>query len=232
MSVDLYLFSSNFARLAEELKQSKISVVKNTDPSLKQLSELPDFDKRLDLAKTLWSKLGEGSARAVFQLNEKLVIKVAINDKGLAQNKLEAQPRLHTECTCPVVAADPNGKWIVFKSNNSITEKEFKELTGMSFTSYCSALWYKFDNNSDDNPPKDYDEIEQNPFFQCVLQLILANDLLIGDLGRGKISSYGELDGKVVIRDYGMDREEWKEHYDDSSSSSSSGSSSSTKTSS
>ena len=75
----------------------------------------------------------------------------------------------------------------------------------MSFGSYCKALWIKFDNNGDPEVPNDFEEIEENPFFKCVVELIVQNNLLVGDLTESKISSYGEVDSRVVIRDFGMD---------------------------
>jgi len=203
---------------------AKVSVVENGDPVLKELGEIKDFEDRIEFAKKHWKLLGEGSARAAFQVNEKLVLKVAINEKGLAQNYLEMKPEMQTACTAKVYAADAEAKWILFQATKTITEKRFKELTGMGFGPYCKALWVKFDNNADPDAPRDFEEIEDNPFFKCVSQLVLKNNLLVGDLGDGKISSYGEIDGKVVVRDYGMDIFLFSEMYREKSDSSSSSS--------
>lgn len=213
---------AKFARFESEVSQ--IDVVKNRDPLLKQLSDLKDFDEREELAKEHFKHLGTGSSRSVFEMNESLVLKIAINSKGLAQNLTEAQPEMQCECTNHIVAFDPKGKWSISHTTKNITEKDFKRLTGMSFSSYGTALYYKMNNEGDERKPKDYEEIERNPFFQCMSELVLKTDLMTGDLT--KISSYAELNGKVVARDLGFDRDTYRQFYASDSSSSDSSSSS------
>ena len=128
---------------------------------------------------------------------------------------------MQTPCASRILAADGAMKWLLFENNKTITEKQFASITGMKFSEYCDALWQVFDNNSDYKNLKHSDEIRSNPFFKCVCKLVMENDLLLGDLTSGKISSYGEVDGRVVIRDFGLTREEWAKQYDDGSSSSS-----------
>ena len=200
---------------------SKISIVENTDPVLSEISAKKSFDDRIAIAEKHYEKLGEGSARTVFKVNDKMVLKVAHNEKGISQNQLEMKPEMQTPCTAKIHAADVNGKWLLFQATKTITEKRFKELTGMGFGSYCKALWVKFDNNADPDAPKDFEEIERHPFFKCVAKLVLDNNLLLGDLTDGKISSYGEINDRVVIRDFGMDIFLYKSDYSDQSSSSS-----------
>ncbi len=203
-------------------KVATVSLVENDRfPLLKELSEIKDFDERVKWCEERWDLLGEGSARAVFQYSDKAVLKVALNDKGLSQNENEASPKMQTPCTSRILAADGAMKWLLFENNKTITEKQFASITGMKFSEYCDALWQVFDNNSDYKNLKHSDEIRSNPFFKCVCKLVMENDLLLGDLTSGKISSYGEVDGRVVIRDFGLTREEWAKQYDDGSSSSS-----------
>ena len=226
MSKELLNLTNLFHKLATS--GPKISVIENTDPVLKELSRIKDFDERVEFAKEQkgWKLLGTGSARAAFSVNQKLVLKVAINEKGISQNQIEMDPDMQTPCTAKIYAADGGGRWILFQATKTITEKRFKELTGMGFGSYCKALWVKFDNNSDPHPPNDFEEIENNPFFKCVCELVLKNNLLLGDLTESKISSYGEVDGKVKVRDFGMDIFLYQSSYADKSDNSSSSSSS------
>jgi len=204
---DLYKQASKFA----ELSVAKVSVVENTDPILKEISDAKSFDDRVCIAEKHWEKLGEGSARTVFKVSDKLTIKIAINDAGIAQNFSEAD--IHKQCaiTNPIYAFDAKGKWILCAFNESITVKEFKELTGMSFAMFSNAIQYKFDSETDKPPPKDYDDIEKNPVFQQTIELILATDLLCGDIG--KISSWGRLGEKVILRDTGLTKKVHKNFY-------------------
>ena len=53
-------------------------------------------------------------------------------------------------------------------------------------------------------------------------ELAFKHDLLSGDLT--KISSYAKMNGKVVCRDTGLNRETYREYYEDDDSSKSSSS--------
>jgi hypothetical protein len=204
-------------------KVATVSLVENDRfPLLKELSEIKDFDERVEWCKERWNCLGEGSARAVFQYSDKAVLKVAINKKGYAQNHTESLPSAQTPCTAKILAADGAMKWLLFENNESITEKQFKSILGFSFKQFCDELWQVFDNNSDYKEIKHSDTIREHPFFKCVCKLVIDNDLLLGDLAsEGKISSYGEVDGHIVIRDFGLCRRDWAKFYSDDSSSSS-----------
>src|SRR5271165_3996720 len=120
MSIELFEMCNVFNKLSE-LTVSKVSVVENNDPVLAELSNIKDFDDRIEFAKKRWDLLGEGSARAVFDINEKLVLKVATNKKGISQNQIEMNPKMQTTCTAKVYAADANGKWILFQATKTIT---------------------------------------------------------------------------------------------------------------
>lgn len=199
----------NFKKLSEE---AKISIEKNSNTILQELSDIKEFSDRVKFAKDKWKLLGEGSSRTVFEINQELVIKVAHNEKGLFQNKVEMDPKAQRNCTNPVVVADAEGKWIIIKHTSPITKEKFKDIIGFGFDQFMNALFYKFNNESDEwSPPKDYEEIERSDFFKCLSLLVLECDLQIGDLD--KPSSYGELDGKVVLRDYGLNRKVYDKYY-------------------
>lgn len=213
MVIDLYKKCNKFLKLAEN-----VSIEENDDPILKKLSDLKSFDDRIGFAKKHWKFLGEGSSRTAFQMNKDLVIKVAHNDKGIAQCLTEMDPKTQLSCTNPIVVADAKGKWIVLKNTEPMTEEKFKELTGFGFESFMNAIYYKFNNELDNwNPPQKYEEIEKHPLFQCLAKLIFSTDQQIGDVA--KISSFRILDGEPVLADYGLSRDVYKKFYKSDSSS-------------
>jgi len=206
-------------------RAEKVSVVDNTEPFLKQLSDIKGFDDRVAFAEEhCQKKLGEGSSRTAFQLSSDFIIKVAHNEKGLAQSKEEMQVSLEgRECVNNAIVADAEYKWIIFKNSEKITEKRFKEIVGCSFKHFTDSLFAKFNNESDRWPEhKDYGEISENPFFLCCAEIVFSNDLLLGDLS--KISSYRERDGKIILSDVGFTKTVYRDFYEDDSSSSSSSS--------
>lgn len=218
MAISLYDKCLKYQKLAEG---PKVSVQENTNPTLEELSSKKSFDDRIEFAKEQWKFLGEGSSRTAFQLNDKLIIKVAHNDKGIAQNLTEMDPKSQRPCTNPILLADAKGKWVIMKNSEPLTEKEFKKIVGFGFTQFMNALFYKFNNESENwSKPKEYDELEKHPLFNCLSSLIFETDQQIGDID--KISSWRELDGEAVLADYGLSRDVYQSFYKDDSKSSSS----------
>lgn len=218
--ISLYEKCLKFQKLAQDLP--KVSLKENSNPILEKLSSLKSFEDRVEFAKKHWKFLGEGSSRTAFQVNDKIIIKIAHNDKGIAQNKTEMDPKAQRSCTNPILLADAHGKWVLMKSTDSLTEKRFKEIVGFGFSPFMNALFYKFNNESNQwSQPREYNEIEKHPLFKCLSELILDTDQQIGDID--KISSWRESDGEVVLADYGLSRDVFRSYYadeDDSSSSS------------
>jgi len=192
-----------FMKRATELK---VSLVENSDPILKQLSELKDFDDRVELAEKHWEKLGEGSSRTVFKISDDLIIKIAHNEKGLAQCKVEAEFDLQKPCVANVVVADPEGKWLIMKFTETMTKQDFKKIVGFGFETFMNALFYAYNNESDDwAEPKEYDKIKEHPLFKCLGEMVVDGSCLLGDFD--KTSSFGIRDGKVYLRDWGFNKE-------------------------
>lgn len=218
MAISLYKRCLEYQKLAEG---PKVSVEKNSNPVLQELSEFDSFEDRIDFAKEHWEFLGEGSSRTAFQINDKIIIKIAHNDKGIAQNKVEMDPKAQRSCTNPIVVADAEGKSIILKNTEPLKKEQFKKHVGFGFEQFMNALFYKFNNESDKwSPPRDYDEIEKSPLFICLADLVFTTDQQIGDID--KISSWRELDGEPVLADYGLSRDVFRSYYKDEDESSSS----------
>jgi hypothetical protein len=194
----------------EKLTDSGGKIVKNNDEILKEISSLKDFDDRIELAEENFDKLGEGSSRTIFQISDSLVLKIAHNEKGLAQN--EAEMGLKSPCINNVLVADTEAKWIIVRFTETMSEEDFKDTIGVPFKTFMKALYFKHNNEIHDDRPDDYDEIVQNPFFKCISKTALEHDLQIGDVA--KTSSWGLLDGKPVLRDFGLTKDVFIDYYE------------------
>jgi hypothetical protein len=219
MGIDLFNRCKEFEKIAGELSVSKISKEENSDPVLKELSNLKEFKDRVKLAEKHYKKLGKGSSRTVFQMDDKCILKVAHSDKGIQQNLVEMDPKKQRACTNNVLVADAKSRWIIMPFTETVSKESFKKITGFGFTPFMNALFYKFNNESREwSPPKDYEDIQKSDLFKCVSELVLECDSQLGDYD--KPSSWGQLDNKVVIRDYGLDRNTYDKMYDGKSKSS------------
>lgn len=200
--------AKEFRRLAG----TEIKVVENGNEILSELSAAKNFDDRVELAEEEkdWKKLGEGSSRVIFQMSDSLIIKIAFNDAGLEQNKSEMSMR--ADCLNNVLVADTEGKWLVMRFTDSMTEDDFKNYTGFGFKTFMSGLFYQWNNEYHDGKPKEFGEIKEHPLFIELSKLVEKKGLQIGDIS--KTSSWGMLDGKPLLRDFGLTKDVFSEHYD------------------
>lgn len=187
---------------------------------INQLKQIKSFAGRIRYVKERLQSIGKGSSRQVFKIDDDTVLKLAINKKGQSQNQTEGDYGMHSmypDLIPELIDSDEEDDlWLVTKFANKITPKRFAELFGRSFEDYCRALIYELDGRRDGrfkmSKPEYMDELyDDYDFFQQVIDMAVNFDMPSGDLCR--IGSYGELNGKIVIRDPGLTKETFKEHY-------------------
>ena len=183
--------------------QSKIEEILN------QLSSLETFKDRIDYAEKHLEHLSSGSSRLIYKLPDGRVLKLAKNEKGIAQNKVEANPKMKSKYINPTIRSDKNGIWKLSPYLNKITEKEFEKLTDVNFKEFGKALEHKINKES---KPGDYDKISKLDLFKELVRLNKDFDILIGDMIR--ISSWGTKDDLPILLDTGLSEKIWDKFYD------------------
>lgn len=195
---------------------------------LKHLSTLQHFTQRLKFCKEHFQRLGSGSARIVFVIpSTDLALKLAKNSKGIAQNHIEADGFLRNQILAnAAVDSDPNDFWILTHLAKKINKARFQSLTGMTFDNFCEALKFWYEEHTGrthkviyDYPnkpkivgrPDNYDDLLENEVFGETIDLAGNMGLQVGDLCR--LSSWGEVGGKIKIIDLGLSTEVWQEFY-------------------
>lgn len=189
---------------------------------LKNIEELETYTARKAYAEKNLEHLSSGSSRIVYATPAKTVIKLAKNDKGIAQNKAESNPKMKSKFINKVLSRAKDDSWIEVCYLDKITPKDFEEMTGIKFEDFDEALGYglKKISDSDTKKPKNFDEVSKSEVYKEMKRLGEEFKLLPGDLGR--ISSWGTKDKHPVLIDAGLTRDIFDEYYDSSSSSSSS----------
>lgn len=196
------------------LRKKRISEMAYPDNfSHSELVNNNSYKKKLAYAQTHLKKISSGSSRVVFQIDNEKVLKIAKNDKGLAQNSVESDWGLQNY---PIIARvfdtsdefkDIGPVWLEMELAKKITQKRFIELTGITLSDLNSLLQRRFGSLQFNRPLDDRLKkiLNENEFYYEIEHVISDYDFPYGDYG--KINSYGEVlrDGKptIVLIDFG-----------------------------
>ena len=189
-----------------------------TEAVLKKLSELETFKDRVDYAEDKLEHLSSGSSRVIYVLpGEKKVLKLAKNERGVAQNKAESNPKMKSKYITKTLRSDKNGYWKISEYLDKITAKEFEKMTGVDFDDFGEALRYGLKSVSDNDAkkPKNFSEIEKLDMYKDLIKLGKEFELMPGDMAR--ISSWGKIDDHPLLLDAGLTKDIYDEFYDSSS---------------
>jgi uncharacterized protein YpmB len=187
---------------------------------LSNLEKLETFAARKKYAEKNLEHLSSGSSRIVYLTKDHTIVKLAKNDKGVAQNEAEANPKMKGKFLNKVLGCADNHAWIEVCYLEKITEKEFEEMTDIKFDDFGEAIRYglrKISSNKDLEKPNNFDEVSKSALYKEVQEVAEEFKLLPGDIAR--ISSWGEKDGHPVLIDAGLTRDIYDEYYEDTSSS-------------
>lgn len=176
---------------------------------LKRFQSLPDQRSMLAYANKFLEKLGQGSSRAAFLLSGKYVLKIALNEKGLAQNNAELDVFTNPKSQ-PIVAkvyrADEDNRWIISDLVRPLTDPdEFAKLTGTDWDDFAKTI-------KDHLSKKGTKTIPPDGFTQTVINNAKTNKMLVGDIE--EIGHWGKTpDNRCVLLDYGFTEDVFSQHY-------------------
>ena len=176
---------------------------------------MPSFAKKIRYANEKLQKLAVGSARIIYRIDDKKVLKLAKNSKGIAQNEVESDHLLNDwygEIIAKVLESDSEDRWIISEFAKKVTPTRFKQLLGVTvdeFSNYLSNDTKTLLHFSIKDDVKKV--LESSEFYEKVRDMVGNFDMEIGDFRR--INSFGEIDGRLVIRDYGLTTSVYKQYY-------------------
>ena len=112
--------------------------------SLKELSTIKTFkDKVRYCVANLGKPIGNGSSRQVFQIDDEKILKLAKNNKGIAQNQYEGQDDYYKEDMLifpKVYDKADDFSWIVSEYVLPAKNQDFIHCLGMSFDEFRSIV--------------------------------------------------------------------------------------------
>jgi hypothetical protein len=212
-SKKLLRFANIFYSLAMKEKLPENS--KDLKVILKNLENLESFNARKKYAAANLKNLSSGSSRIVYLTPDKTVLKLAKNEKGLAQNEAESNPKMKSKYLNKILKKAKNNSWIEVPYLDKLTEKQFKKITEISFNDFSSSIRYGLkavSGNTDKEKPKCFDEVSKHPLYKEMLDIGKKFKLMPGDLS--KISSWGSKDGKPVLIDAGLTQKVYEDFYE------------------
>ena len=198
--------------------------------NIDEFKTLTTFAARIRYCQTRLQRISSGSSRIVYKIDDKKVLKLAKNRKGIAQNKAEGGDYYKNTigCFAEIYDVDNNYLWIEMQLARKAKLSDFKHLTGYNFDVMCQWIYncrsrYSRGGGYD----KSYDRIFNSEEFEDGLenysifadvQDYLCNYQLdsVGDLTR--LSSWGVVNDeygqeKLVIIDSGLSDDVWADYY-------------------
>lgn len=193
--------------------------------NIEEFKKLTSYEKRMNYCNQHLKRIGSGSSRVVYRIDDERVLKLAKNKKGLAQNMVEIDygSEIYLEgIVANIFEYEENGLWVEMELARKITENDFKQISGFSFGDFAAALNnYHHGNTNFRNGQKmkvDPDIVAQmweDEFVYGIFQYLGNYDVPVGDLM--KLSTYGvvkrEGEDTVVLIDFGLTYDTWEKHY-------------------
>ena len=226
---DAYLERGNGTKhmtiVITEKQQKMLQEAADEHFSLEELSAIQSFRGRFNYCtQHLGKHIGKGSSRATFQIDDEKVLKLAWNNKGLAQNIEEVQT-YNASIFPKVYDYDENGKWIISEFVLPAKSEDFKHCFGMSFQQFASFILacanYRFGKSywgaMSEEEWLSYLESNKN---------LSEFDEYIGDHGSQSFTPAGDMtrlcnygltqrngEACIVLLDSGLSEEVWNTYY-------------------
>jgi hypothetical protein len=170
-------------------------------------------------------RLSSGSSRIVYKIDDEKVLKLAKNDKGVAQNEVEIEYGQYGDLSGILAKIfdydEQNHLWVEMELAKKVNASDFKNLVGYKFTDIQTAIHnYGIDSGNGRGRKQEMDSelldsMWENEFMYEIFDYIGNYGVPPGDLMR--LSSYGlvKRDGKdqIVIIDYGLTHDVYSSYY-------------------
>lgn len=214
-------------RLIESLEFDLIeNLIKDDYPqsfNMDEFKSLNKFTERVKYCDQHLKKISAGSGRIVYMIDNTKVLKLAKNQKGVAQNGVEAQwggDYYFKSILADVIDSQENDLWNVMELANKCSKSQFKQMIGVDIYNFGMYLKNRELENKGRSTifhiePEINEVLNENEFAQSVFEFMDASDSGAGDLGR--TSSYGivKRDGHdtIVIVDFGLTNDVYSTYY-------------------
>lgn len=193
--------------------------------SMEQFNSIPSYKGKFKYAVEHLQKMTSGSARVIFKIDEEKVLKLAKNEKGLAQNNIETDGYLRNHpITAQVFDYDDKHDrpyWLEMQLAKKVSPKRIQQLTDFTLDDINTLLRDVSRRNGHKSifapaSPELQKKADNSEWFNDLQDMALNMGFILpGDFGRA--STYGEVirDGKpaIVVVDFGLTEDVWNDYY-------------------
>jgi hypothetical protein len=192
---------------------------------MEEFKTLTTFKERIRYCEAFLQRISSGSSRIVYRVDDKMVLKLAKNKKGIAQNELEAESSKYSDLeglVAKVYEYDEEFLWVEMELARKMSKGDFERITGFSFDDYSKVVH----NHGTDTVSPRTSKVEgpseemvglmwEDDFISSIFQYMPDYDVPSRDLMR--TSSYGivnrEWGEDVVLVDYGFNKDIHTNYY-------------------
>jgi len=192
--------------------------------NVEEFKNLKSFAKRVKYCEENLQRISSGSSRIVYKIDDTKVLKLAKNEKGVAQNNTEitfSNDYMWDGITAELFESDEDGLWVEMELARKVTKQIWNNVIGVPLEIFeeCCLFVYQLAHPQKHRyhieKPERFEELYEIEFTSNILDLISNYNLVIGDFG--KLSTYGIVnrDGEdeIVIIDYGLTQEVYDSYY-------------------
>lgn len=216
--------SVNKTIIISEKQKKMLTEAMDDTFSFDELSNLRSFNARFKYCtQHLGKHIGKGSSRATFQIDDEKVLKLAWNEKGVAQNVEEE--RAYGDDIFPIVyESDVNDLWIVSEFVLPAEAQDFRKCFNMTFNDFISFIYacgaYRFNRQNLKYwamPYEKWIELLETNEDLCEFDEYIGNYgyIVVGDMTR--MCNYGltQRNGEphIVLLDSGLTEDVWNNYY-------------------
>ena len=193
---------------------------------LEEFKNIRSYAAKLRYAEEYLGKpLGRGTSRVVYRVDKDKVLKLAKNEKGIAQNNAETDwynTSYYESILAKVIDFDDkDGLWVEMELAYKVKESDFERLWGLDFGAIGRYLSNRDNENNGRRPIYGYAtaeekfELDKSDEVMNLVSFMFDSSSSPGDLG--KLNSWGIVhrpDGEeIVLIDFGLTNSVYQSYY-------------------
>jgi hypothetical protein len=191
---------------------------------MEHFKSLRKYSERVKYCDQHLQKISSGSARIVYIIDNEKVLKLAKNEKGVAQCEVEIQwgnDSYFGGILAKTLDSHPDGLWVEMELARKVKKGDFKTLAGFNFDDLNTYLRNAEQQMKGRRPMFSIDQnvqeaMEQNEFVVELVDLMNSMDAPAGDMT--KLNSYGIVKRNghdtIVLIDFGLTNDVYSDYYD------------------